>query len=226
MTSEQVQALKEQADCICGILENIARYEPGDIDGDDVEIRFETEDGFDTGCNVSIVEQCQSAADVIRSLLTEHDADKALIAEQREHISSLEEGVNMLLAQYDQLAAAMGWTTEKALAGEGNQEQYAESMVNRIAELEKELTDSITELSRIIQRETKLRREAEKQIAELEAHKLTVKLPQKVDRNDIDGWWMYKGRRIGGGAAEWYNKAIDDVESSCAAAGITLVVGE
>lgn len=81
MTNEQIQALKEKAECICGILENIAGYEPGDIDGDDVELRFETEDGFDTGCTVSIVEQCQSAADIIRSLLAERDADKALIAE-------------------------------------------------------------------------------------------------------------------------------------------------
>ncbi|MCL5500469.1 hypothetical protein M5Y49_17490 [Escherichia coli] len=81
MNSEQIQALKEKAECICGILENIAGYEPGDIDGDDVELRFETEDGFDTGCNVSIVEQCQKSADVIRSLLAERDADKALIAE-------------------------------------------------------------------------------------------------------------------------------------------------
>ena len=82
LTNEQIQALQEQAECICGILENIAGYEPGDIDGDDVELRFETEDGFDTGCNVSIVEQCQKSADVIRSLLAEREADKALIAEQ------------------------------------------------------------------------------------------------------------------------------------------------
>ncbi|MDV2903104.1 hypothetical protein R0H17_15805 [Phytobacter diazotrophicus] len=90
MTNEQIQAPKEQAECVCGILENIAGYEPDDIDGDDVDIRFETEDGFDTGCTVSIVEQCQSAADVIRSLLAERDADKALIAEQAKRIAELE----------------------------------------------------------------------------------------------------------------------------------------
>lgn len=97
INSEQIQALKEKAECICGILENIAGYEPGDIDGDDVELRFETEDGFDTGCNVSIVEQCQKSADVIRSLLAERDADKALIAESvvlfealRQRIAELE----------------------------------------------------------------------------------------------------------------------------------------
>lgn len=88
VTNEQIQALQEQAECICGILENIAGYEPGDIDGDDVELRFETEDGFDTGCNVSIVEQCQSAADVIRSLLAEREADKALIADRIAELES------------------------------------------------------------------------------------------------------------------------------------------
>lgn len=72
----------------------------------------------------------------ILSLLAERDDDKKRIAEQQQHISSLDEAVNMLLAQYDQLASAIGWTTEKALAGEGNQEQYAEAMVKRIAELE------------------------------------------------------------------------------------------
>ena len=91
MTNEQIQALKEKAECICGILENIAGYEPGDIDGDDVELRFETEDGFYTGCTVSIVEQCQSAADIIRSLLAERDADKALIDEQAKRIDELRE---------------------------------------------------------------------------------------------------------------------------------------
>lgn len=32
MTSEQIQALKEQAECVCGVLENIAGYEHGDIE--------------------------------------------------------------------------------------------------------------------------------------------------------------------------------------------------
>ncbi|MDU7135044.1 MAG: hypothetical protein E6325_27215 [Enterobacteriaceae bacterium] len=95
INSEQIQALKEKAECICGILENIAGYEPGDIDGDDVELRFETEDGFDTGCNVSIVEQCQKSADVIRSLLAERDADKALIAEQAKSIAKLERALDL-----------------------------------------------------------------------------------------------------------------------------------
>ena len=109
----KIQALREQAECVCGILENIAGYEPDDIDGDDVELRFETEDGFDTGGNVSIVEQCQSAADVIRSLLAECAADKALIAEQAKSIAKLERALdlarnsNSVLAIRSELEARM-----------------------------------------------------------------------------------------------------------------------
>ncbi|EPY7075319.1 ead/Ea22-like family protein [Klebsiella pneumoniae] len=59
---------------------------------------------------------------------------------------------------------------------------------------------------------------AQQRIAELESR--TVKLPPKIERNDIDGWFMYKGGRVGGGAAEWYNKALDDVGAELTAAGI------
>lgn len=72
--STNKQALLDSAESTIGILENIAGFESSDIDGDDVELRFETEGGFDTGCDVSIVEQCQKAADVIRALLDELEA--------------------------------------------------------------------------------------------------------------------------------------------------------
>lgn len=47
-----------------------------------------------------------------------------------------------------------------------------------------------------------------------ESRTVTVKLPPKIERNDADGWFMYNGGRVGGGAAEWYNKALDDVISA------------
>lgn len=75
---QQAQALKFAAESQIGILENIAGYEPEDIEGDDVELRFETEGGFDTGSNVSIVDQCQSAADIIRFLLMELESSRKL----------------------------------------------------------------------------------------------------------------------------------------------------
>ncbi|MEB5816658.1 hypothetical protein [Klebsiella quasipneumoniae] len=65
-------------------------------------------------------------------------------------------------------------------------------------------------------------REAEKRIAELEFRSVTVKLPPKIERNDADGWFMYNCGRVGGGAAEWYNKALDDVGAELTAAGIKV----
>ncbi len=74
-------ALRDSAESTIGILENIAGFEPSDIDSDSVELRFETEDGFDTGCDVSIVDQCQKAANVVRALLDELEAKDHRIAE-------------------------------------------------------------------------------------------------------------------------------------------------
>ncbi|MCM7106824.1 DUF551 domain-containing protein [Enterobacter hormaechei] len=41
-----------------------------------------------------------------------------------------------------------------------------------------------------------------------------VSVPEPIKRNDTDGWWMYKGRRVGGGCAEWYNLALDDCRAA------------
>ncbi|HDK8911892.1 TPA: hypothetical protein PVD63_002485 [Escherichia coli] len=41
-----------------------------------------------------------------------------------------------------------------------------------------------------------------------------VSVPEPIKRNDADGWWMYKGRRVGGGCAEWYNRALDDCRAA------------
>ncbi len=83
-------ALLESAESTINILENIAGFEPSDIDGDTVELRFENEDGFDTGCDVSIVDQCHKAADVVRALLDELEAKDRRLEEEigranREH---------------------------------------------------------------------------------------------------------------------------------------------
>ncbi|WP_439232297.1 hypothetical protein [Klebsiella quasipneumoniae] len=55
-----------------------------------------------------------------------------------------------------------------------------------------------------------------------ESRTVTVKLPPKIEHNDADGWFMYNGGRVGGGAAEWYNKALDDVGAELTAAGIKV----
>ncbi|WP_409249263.1 ead/Ea22-like family protein [Enterobacter hormaechei] len=82
MSNIDKRALRDSAESTIGVLENIAGFEPSDIDGDTVELRIETEDGFDTGCDVSIVDQCQKAADVIRALLDKLEAKDQRIAEQ------------------------------------------------------------------------------------------------------------------------------------------------
>ncbi|HAX2251988.1 TPA: ead/Ea22-like family protein [Escherichia coli] len=79
MSNIDKRALRHSAESIIGILENIAGFEPSDIDGDSVETRFETEDGFDTGCDVSIVDQCQKTADVVRALLDELERNQQYI---------------------------------------------------------------------------------------------------------------------------------------------------
>ncbi|MCU3502792.1 ead/Ea22-like family protein [Enterobacter hormaechei subsp. hoffmannii] len=81
MSNIDKQALRDSAESTINILENIAGFEPSDIDGDTVELRFETEDGFDTGCDVSIVDQCQKAADVVQALLDELEAKDKRITE-------------------------------------------------------------------------------------------------------------------------------------------------
>lgn len=86
MTALNKQALRDNANSIIGILENIAGYEPSDIDGDNVELRFEDECGVDTGCDVSIVDQCHKADDVMRSLLDELEAVQKTSAARLEAI--------------------------------------------------------------------------------------------------------------------------------------------
>ncbi|HHH3454180.1 TPA: ead/Ea22-like family protein [Klebsiella variicola subsp. variicola] len=66
-------------------------------------------------------------------------------------------------------------------------------------------------------------KKTQQRIVELESR--TVKLPPKIDRDDADGWFLHKGGRVGGGAAEWYNKALDDVGAELAAAGIQVIEG-
>ncbi len=92
MSNIDKRALRDSAESTIGILETISGFEPSDIDGDTVELRFETEDGFDTGCDVSIVDQCQKAADVVRALLDELEAKDVQIANLTAERDALREG--------------------------------------------------------------------------------------------------------------------------------------
>ncbi|RVE20371.1 ead/Ea22-like family protein [Escherichia coli] len=105
MSNIDKRALRHSAESIIGILENIAGFEPSDIDGDSVELRFETEDGFDTGCDVSIVDQCQKTADVVRALLDELERNQQYIKRRDQENEDIALTVGKLLIENGRLVA-------------------------------------------------------------------------------------------------------------------------
>ncbi|WP_445663580.1 ead/Ea22-like family protein [Enterobacter soli] len=115
MSNIDKRALRDSAESTIGILENIAGFEPSDIDGDSVELRFETEGGFDTGCDVSIVDQCQKATDVVRALLDELEAKDKAWAAQDDHINQQADRIESLERKNGDLGRALG-VAEKRIA--------------------------------------------------------------------------------------------------------------
>lgn len=103
---------------------------------------------------------------------------------------------------------------EKAQSGEKQWREVVDAFCTDDADWHN-LTNSNNELIALLSQA--LCKQADR-ISELESR--TVKLPPKIERDDADGWFMYNGGRLGGGAADWYNKALDDVGAELAAAGI------
>lgn len=107
--------------------------------------------------------------------------------------------------------------TENTAGAAGMAESYETTISmlrSRIAELEESH-------AQVIQSRDHYKRMSEEGLKQLEESRtVTVKLPPKIERNDADGWFMYNGGRVGGGAAEWYNKALDDVGSELTGSGI------
>ncbi|EFD0831610.1 ead/Ea22-like family protein [Escherichia coli] len=143
MSNIDKRALRHSAESIIGILENIAGFEPSDIDGDSVELRFETEDGFDTGCDVSIVDQCQKTADVVRALLDELERNQQYIKrrdQENEDIALTVGKLRVELEGKDKLIAELGkQCAEWERKASSNFEECA-AMAERIEELEKTTT--------------------------------------------------------------------------------------
>ena len=152
MSNIDKRALRHSAESIIGILENIAGFEPSDIDGDSVELRFETDDGFDTGCDVSIVDQCQKTADVVRALLDELERNQQYIKrrdQENEDIAltvgklrvELEAAENNLIDSECHVAEL-----EEALR---DKQALLEASEKRIAELEAELVSQTYKLNKL-----------------------------------------------------------------------------
>jgi hypothetical protein len=67
--TDKLEALKASARGIARLLGDIASFDSWDIDGDIVDIRFEDENGCDTGADVSITETADKASQAISELL-------------------------------------------------------------------------------------------------------------------------------------------------------------
>ncbi len=154
MSNIDKQTLRDNAESTIGILENIAGFEPSDIDGDAVELRFETEGGFDTGCDVSIVDQCQKAADVVRALLDGLEAKDNRI-NRLEAIVAVAEQRNALMREWKRVLRVPC--------------DLIDDQVSVV------IHGMVIRLERLKEAEAKLEA-AEKRIAELEARE--VKLPE------------------------------------------------
>ncbi|EPC4903886.1 hypothetical protein ACRZYO_005435, partial [Pseudomonas aeruginosa] len=78
------------------VLRNIGAMDAEDIDGDNVDLRFEDAEGRDTGCDVSIVEYAEKAAD----LLEQHER---IVGDLRADRDSWAEQAEQRLADWDEM---------------------------------------------------------------------------------------------------------------------------
>ncbi|HHG2001094.1 hypothetical protein ACMWHO_18290 [Klebsiella pneumoniae] len=155
--------------------------------------------------------------DECKSIIAAMDERLALV----EALESKERTIQVLESSYNEQTEAL----EKAQQHIARQEQILlnqdESLSIRRGELEKAQAQSSKWLE-AYHKAVSIGARYEERIAELESRTVTVKLPPKIERNDADGWFMYNCGRVGGGAAEWYNKALDDVGAELTAAGIKV----
>lgn len=87
LQSEQAEAERPEVAEVAFVLRNIGAMDAEDIDGDNVDLRFEDAEGRDTGCDVSIVEYAEKAADLLEQqdrIVGELRADRDSWAEQAE----------------------------------------------------------------------------------------------------------------------------------------------
>lgn len=63
-----------EAEQIAFVLRQIGSMDADDIDGDNVDLRFEDASGRDTGCDVSIVDYAEKAANLIEAMLSDRAA--------------------------------------------------------------------------------------------------------------------------------------------------------
>lgn len=84
LQSEQAEAERPEVAEVAFVLRNIGAMDAEDIDGDNVDLRFEDAEGRDTGCDASIVEYAEKAADLLEQqdrIVGELRAENAKLSE-------------------------------------------------------------------------------------------------------------------------------------------------
>ncbi|MDV7920390.1 hypothetical protein R4K20_01690 [Pseudomonas aeruginosa] len=104
------------------VLRNIGAMDAEDIDGDNVDLRFEDAEGRDTGCDVSIVEYAEKAAD----LFEQHDrivgalrAENAKLSEALDRWPLIRDSLKLRLADALARVAELEKQEPVALANRG-----------------------------------------------------------------------------------------------------------
>ncbi|MEF9677761.1 hypothetical protein ABRQ00_11270 [Pectobacterium aroidearum] len=82
MSNKPISEVIEEAKLSATVLEFISQFEASEIESDDVDLRFEI-DGVDTGCDVSITDQCGKAAGNITRLIDHIAALEQQLAAER-----------------------------------------------------------------------------------------------------------------------------------------------
>lgn len=194
-------------------MEYISQFEASDIDSDDVDLRFEV-DGGETGTNVSIVDECGQAAQMIRALVEALEKAQSKATQQGNIACELFDEVTQLRRSADDKAPEL-----RAQLIEADSE--LEALRQRIAELEKASSEPVAfiehsnleALSRgvgavYVKNKPELARPVALYAASpaLESRTVTVKLPLAVS--------------VGG---QGYREQVVDI---LAAAGIQVIEGE
>ncbi|HBO2681537.1 TPA: hypothetical protein L4I40_002144 [Pseudomonas aeruginosa] len=130
----QAEAERPEVAEVAFVLRNIGAMDAEDIDGDNVDLRFEDAEGRDTGCDVSIVEYAEKAAD----LFEQHDRIVgALRAENAKLSEALDECDGDRWKLRSERDAANARLHEVATAC-ATAEQERDAALARVAELERQ----------------------------------------------------------------------------------------
>lgn len=155
----------------------ISQFEASDIDSDDVDLRFEV-DGVETGTNVSIVDECGQAAQMITALVEALEKREELRASANRVVNQQDIELQELRQRNAELIEALEKAQQKVDVYDMVREDYG------LCEKGVGLADFVDWQA--------------KRIAELESRNVTVKLPKRsvgevmhmsgFDRQYAEGW--------------------------------------